>query len=54
MSQLGEKPNIFRTKQIQMPFMNKAFEYSTHIHFIQSGQVYIMDPLGLYQYGVIK
>ena len=54
MSQVGEKPNIFRPKQIQMPFMNKAFEYSTHIHFIQTGQVYIMDPLGMYQYGVIK
>lgn len=48
MSQLGEKNNIFRPRLIELPFMNKSYNYSTHIHFIQSGKVYIMDCLGLY------
>lgn len=54
MSQVGEKPNIFRKNQIELPFMNQAYKFSTHVHFIQSGKVYICDPMGLYQYGVMR
>lgn len=54
MSQLGEKPSIFRPKEIYIPTLSKAFNYSSHVHFIQSGQVFIMDSLGLYQYAVLS
>lgn len=49
-----QNPSLLNPNKIDLPYIFEAFSYSTHIHFIQSGKVFIMDPKGLYQYAVLQ